>query len=77
VVAVVIVAMSTALLPPLIVFTYPAAGFALNRTILPYVRWHHFTVTLQDVATAKVLALLFWPYSYFVFIVQLLIDRYL
>jgi hypothetical protein len=53
------------------------AGIALTRYILSRVAWNPNFSNLSVVARAKVLAVLFWPLTYLVFIVQLLIARYL
>jgi hypothetical protein len=66
-----------ALAPPFIIIAYPLAGFMLNRIILQRVKWHKYTTTLGDVASAKIRAIFLWPLEYGVFIVQLLICRFL
>lgn len=65
------------LLPPLAPFLYLFAGYYLNRSILPHLKWHKYTVTMADVARAKVQGLLFWPVVYARLIVHVLILRYL
>lgn len=41
---------SLVIAPPLFFLAYPLTGYALNRAILPYVRWQKYKVTLDDVA---------------------------
>lgn len=54
-----------------------AAGLALNKYVFPRVAWNQNFTTLTVVAKAKVAFLIFWPMSYAILIVQLLIARYL
>lgn len=52
-------------------------GYVLNTTVLSKIGFHHVYSTLQNVATTKFIALLFWQLVYPVLLVQLLIARYL
>jgi hypothetical protein len=59
------------------VITHLYAGYRLNRAILPYFDWNPMTNAIGPIARAKLSALVFWPVTYAVFIVQLWAIRYL
>lgn len=59
------------------IFAHLYVGYRLNRTILPYFQWQPLTSSVATVASAKVSALIFWPVTYAVFLVQVWVVRYL
>lgn len=62
----------------LIFLVYLAIGVALNHLVLKrLIEWHPMYNTLSNVANAKLSAVLFWPFSYLVLFVQLVIAKLL
>ena len=60
----------------LILLAYLAIGAALNHLVLKrLIEWHPMYNTLDNVSSAKLKAVLFWPLSYGVLLIKLAIDK--
>lgn len=76
-VAMVALCVFTAIAPPIGLLVYFGTGYYLNRVILRQVQWHKYTVTLSDVAGAKVCMFLLWPLAYARLLGQIAIAQWL
>jgi len=57
---------------------YLFAGFYLNRAVLRrLIEWHPMYNTLENVAKAKIIAFLLWPFVYAKLFIQLAIIKHL
>jgi hypothetical protein len=61
----------------LTVVLYLAIGFFLNRRIGRKLAFHPMYDTIGEVASAKVMSFLFWPFIYFGLLVRLVINAVL
>lgn len=75
--ALLLVGLVCAISPGLGIFSYLACGHYLNRTILQRMYWHKYTVTLSDVAHAKLWMLLLWPVAYARLLIQIGLAQWL
>lgn len=58
------------------IWIYLLIGVALNHLLLKkLIEWHPMYNTLDNVVNAKLKAVLFWPLSYLVLLISLLLNR--